>query len=1027
MTDQNRRGAWRTGPVALVCLLCAAAARPVLAAPEPLRTLSLPGTPLSFAGALGLDASAIERPRYMLELVRHVWGLNGGVVNQAALDRLVVEVKGLQRLQKAWFAARSRDNAVGLEDAKSSGKVRSFLELLGLQLVENGRERRVEVIVDGSADGTRARDAVAAAGFDSASIAAALTRGQRLKFTLPTFDVPLPLQPAVWTGQILRMEVSTEWLFAAILAHREASLLYHGLLALDPETLAFVASQPKLAEHLATDHAGVVATCGRSLHVRGGKVVVPGGDAPEVVRLWERAVGRKVTEPLQFIDQLLGRRDGKLAYLYDVVQHLDARHQRFALGGRALGAAPDAAFTEFERLFDVVQQPDLMLDLLARPFMRPSVDVFVALSSIEVTAEGDLQPPFDAVMWSQLLSGGEQGRPLSAAAVARLIVVPDPGGRLPRLRLFLFAQRVFGGAKPEELPQILQALKPYDTYQLLYGVLERMGVRKPSTYSAAALWAGRLSATRDPDIAVQSLSEFQSAIALMDRCVFTGRLAPATATWLVDRLVELPVDADGSYAGGVARWLKTQLLPALDPRAVAGAGKAGGREQALLAALAGVRAGDGAAPVFTWKDVEYRFDPGETDLKRLEAVRQKQAGNSLDSVLDLDDVVTELRLPARTLASGRQAMTAALSILEKLREPPPGRRTPGVKATLALVTQRLPVIQAGADVKRLDEVADAVGKLAEFLLSTTLRSMAYAVPIIPDGPALTQGDPSALHDFGARQPAAELRQSVPWILATGFGDPWHANGSVLALDLALWDLAFRATSNEPPSGRLMLTDDDRLGIAESTQLFNPYQVTDDDTRWIAASIDRGRRRVNDALGDGAALRALAVEAGLGEWATETLPWAVESDREAARGAFTLRDLLRLGASDPSAAASRPAGIGDRWGSNGRSLTGCLRLHEPPSTAWESFALRPSGGYVVLFTGDMPLHVASWLAQMKLPAALARAILPAAMQDLRDGVHMAHFNDWRAVARYAVEYPESRFADVVTSLADHGGLPPAGRR
>src|SRR4249919_2701417 len=49
--------------------------------------------------------------------------------------------------------------------------------------------------------------------------------------------VPLPLDPSVWRDTILRRQVPDNELIPAILSDRTAALLYHGLAALDDETL----------------------------------------------------------------------------------------------------------------------------------------------------------------------------------------------------------------------------------------------------------------------------------------------------------------------------------------------------------------------------------------------------------------------------------------------------------------------------------------------------------------------------------------------------------------------------------------------------------------------------------------------------------------------------------------------------------------------------------------------------------------------------------------------------------------------
>ena len=97
------------------------------------------------------------------------------------------------------------------------------------------------------------------------------------------------------------------------------SELYVGLMSLDSDTLAFWAANSKALD-LDTPEAGVLAAFGRSIHVRGRTIVVPGG--PAYAPVWVRLVDRRLDEPVEFIRRLLSKDDGRLAYLYDTVAHL---------------------------------------------------------------------------------------------------------------------------------------------------------------------------------------------------------------------------------------------------------------------------------------------------------------------------------------------------------------------------------------------------------------------------------------------------------------------------------------------------------------------------------------------------------------------------------------------------------------------------------------------------------------------------------------------------------------------------------
>ena len=62
-------------------------------------------------------------------------------------------------------------------------------------------------------------------------------------------------------------------LIGAILSDRSTALVYHGLAALDDETLAWLGPDRDLLAFL-LKHPGSFAAFGRSLHVQGGRVVV---------------------------------------------------------------------------------------------------------------------------------------------------------------------------------------------------------------------------------------------------------------------------------------------------------------------------------------------------------------------------------------------------------------------------------------------------------------------------------------------------------------------------------------------------------------------------------------------------------------------------------------------------------------------------------------------------------------------------------------------------------------------------------
>jgi len=77
--------------------------------------------------------------------------------------------------------------------------------------------------------------------------------------------VPLPLDPSIWRETILEQQVADRHLVAAILNDRRIGLLYHGLSALDDETLAWLGPDRETLQVLRQQSA-VFATFGRAVY-----------------------------------------------------------------------------------------------------------------------------------------------------------------------------------------------------------------------------------------------------------------------------------------------------------------------------------------------------------------------------------------------------------------------------------------------------------------------------------------------------------------------------------------------------------------------------------------------------------------------------------------------------------------------------------------------------------------------------------------------------------------------------------------
>ena len=169
-------------------------------------------------------------------------------------------------------------------------------------------------------------------------------------------------------------------------------------------------------------------------------------------------------------------------------------------------------------------------------------------------------------------------------------------------------------------------LRPCRTSMLMWA-LDRWAFA-PSAYAAASRQAREVT-SGDPNHVFWNLAQLQGSLALISRARAVGTIDAATAERLVRSASAVPL-VDGKYAGGIARWIEHDLLPAL----AHAAGNPGSAEGALIAALSG-KANDPSAPRIQWEGQQYRLDFAAAEARRLRLVRERQGGASLDVALDL--------------------------------------------------------------------------------------------------------------------------------------------------------------------------------------------------------------------------------------------------------------------------------------------------------------------------------------------------------------------------------------------------------
>lgn len=774
----------------------------------------------------------------------------------------------------------------------------------------------------------------------------------------PGEPAPLPLDPSIWREAVFKRDVPDARLLAEILSDRRTALLYHGLSALDDETLGWLGPERGVLEHLLT-HAGPFAAYARSLQIRGGRVVVPGG--PESDAIWESIVGASPSRPAPFVRRLFSNAKGRTAYFFDAVAHLDEARQRFALaatrtsGSRA--AHVRALARVFERSFGELRPAE-------RPFARHPVDPALTLAAVAVTPQGNLVGPIERGLWetvfgarsdplvftrvtSDRLARRADSAPIDGAWLTDRVLAFGYAASRSRLETFLFAQRMFPGFRGPHDADVATALRGMLAFPALMLTLERCGITSPRLLADAALRADSLDGMSNTAERAEAIRLFQSSLGIIDRAVAAGGLTLDSARALIGELVAVDLSAREGRRR-FAAWAQRDLLTALAP-----AEADDSAETIVLSALAGVNRLQERDRVVEWEGRRYRVSPELAELERLRRVRTRQGGPLLDD-----------------------ALTAAAA----------GGGMDGARA-----------------------------------LGDVLTSILYAIYLgDPEGRILSADNVALRHEL-ALNASSRARPNAPWRFAVELHDRqtgWRLSGSLLGLEVPLSRFALRRmdlTTMPPPP---KLAANEMQTAALTVALMRANGLTDDVRTEIAEALARGRARLAALSADREQLGRVARDAGLGAWRRESLGWALTNDPESVDRHLSLVELMWLGAPRPAALAAL-----DAWGAAAMPLTGCLCLAMPTPGPWEFFGGRPSIGLHATRGADVALLLAREFTALDLPASLVPAVLGFAMQDVLDATRPAYFDDWSEFGRAVHAIPRERVIDYVAALTAGGPLLP----
>ncbi len=766
--------------------------------------------------------------------------------------------------------------------------------------------------------------------------------------------VPLPLDSRVWRTSILQRQDRDENLVAAILKDRRAALLYVGLSALDDETLTWLGSDSATLGHV-RKFPEIFAAFGRSLHVHAGRIVVPGGD--EAQPLWQSVVGADPGKPDAFVERVISG-DGRLAFLFDTIAHLDPPHQRFALGMNRGASAREPRLRALLAAFAAAAPEWRIGDHL---FPKPPIDGAILLSTFRVLPDGQAAAPAGRRLWDRVFRADELNEvpfervsatdvnAMSAALTVdaawlaeRVLRVPYAVGRR-RLDALLFAQRVFVGRPESAFADVATALRGYLSFPALLIALERAGVTDPDVFVCAAEHAAQLSRIESVALRKVSIAEFQSAVALVERAHWSRSVGDAVS--LIRSLCALEISSRSGYGPRFRIWFRDVFLKALATRPTA--------EETILAAIAGAHDSSRPLPIVVWEGNRYRVDPGSAELDRLQRVRQRQGGPTLDAALAAETSATE----------------------------------------------------------------DGRGNLdGEQPLADTLLSVVYAIHLgNPDESAVTSGNVALRHDFGFPAPPSRGAGDA-WRFPIEQFDKaaWRIRFSILGLETALSRLQLRRLDPTAMPGEPKIGAQDSQTLMLTAALMNPFAMSDAARDEIVAAVAAGRERVASLPMNPSSLIDVARDAGLSEWRRHAVAWGL-TQRLDIRPLFSLLELFWLGTGSVNARDDI-----DQWGAATLPLTGCLCLTMPARGAWEE--RRGYTPPILATRGaDISLQIAETLSARQLPAALGPGLAAFVIQDIIDHAQLANPDDWEEFGRTIQELPRERMFDYIASLTVSGPL------
>ena len=224
-------------------------------------------------------------------------------------------------------------------------------------------------------------------GFPLANLEDALRAGQPFNYSFAPSRVPVMFSEDTWTAMVRKPKGGRIDVLDALLLDPALARLYWSLSRIDAESAAEMRQSIGLRKLLA--NAAVLDFYGSHIFIRGGRVLVPGGEPSAPA--WKELAGASPDAPAEFVDRLLTKDEGWLAAYFDALSSVDRDQQAYFVEPARL-----------RRFYEALRGKDLAPSPIRHTF-QPDASLFLLISRLQFDSGGQPHFPGNVAVWKEIV------------------------------------------------------------------------------------------------------------------------------------------------------------------------------------------------------------------------------------------------------------------------------------------------------------------------------------------------------------------------------------------------------------------------------------------------------------------------------------------------------------------------------------------------------------------------------------------------------------------------------------------------